>query len=61
MRTCGLQARSAFDPPEADRREASSQVASLNLVGHTMKNAKSYDLAFFNEIRSYGTSDISEI
>ena len=30
--TCGLQVRSTFNPPEAVRRAAPSQVASSNLV-----------------------------
>ena len=33
--TCGLQVRSTFNPPEAVRRAAPSQVASSNLVSRT--------------------------
>ena len=33
--TCGLQVRSTFNPPEAVRCEAPSQVASSNLVSRT--------------------------
>ena len=42
--TCGLQVRSTFNPPEAVRRAAPSQVASLNLVSRTTSSQAMYRL-----------------
>ena len=42
--TCGLQVRSTFNPPEAVRRAAPSQVASSNLVSRTTSSQAMYRL-----------------